>query len=107
MYPTEYRRMRAETPVTKRHIVTESGSTSSATLTWRAPIGTHSKSVIVTDRDRSESSPIHVTIAHTNAPVIAAVATHPANGSPSLRPSATRTTNPPRANASIHGAAAT
>ena len=105
MYAIEYRWMSADTPVTKRHIVTDSGSIKTATFTWYDPMGSQLKRVSVISRLLCPSRPIQVTTARTKAMPIAAVATQPATGSPSLRPNATRTTKPPRAHASIQGAA--
>ena len=104
MYPIEYRWIRAATPVMKRAMVTDSGSTRKPTSTVSPPTGNHSKSTWEKTRSSPGRStrPMKTAIVAAKEPPSTAVANQPAAGSPSRRPARVSTTKPARGRAGIN-----
>src|SRR5215218_4468082 len=95
--------MRAPMPVTNRHIVMLSGSARKPIPALKLPAGIHVKSVWVRTRSCSSlpSRSMKTATLAKNEPAMAAVATQPAFGSPSLRPNRSCTRKPARGSAGM------
>ena len=97
MYPIEYRWISVPTPVTKRIIVVDSGSTRKRKSTWKPPTWIHVKPSLTWCallRARASSSAKNATSDATNVSAISPVAIQPARGSPMRLPNSSSTTAP-------------
>ena len=103
MYPIEYRWISVPTPVTKRIIVTESGSTRKPIFTTKPPDWNHVQSVRTCSRCSASRprSTAKATTEQTNDRPIVAVAIQPARGSPMRLPNSRSTTAPKAGSAGI------